>query len=72
MDCHQNDCGYIVILIYDILWKLFENQDIKPIHKRCNIGIFNIPCGGFGDIIVCKTFYECDCDETTINAAFYQ
>lgn len=53
----SKSCKYYEDL-YDILWKLFENQDIKPIHKRCNIGIFNIPCGGFGDIIVCKTFYD--------------
>jgi hypothetical protein len=26
--------------------------------KKLRIGIINVPCGGFGDIIVCQTFYE--------------
>jgi hypothetical protein len=52
-----NKCKYYEDL-YDIIWKLFENKDIKPVHKKCNIGLFNIPCGGFGDIIVCKTLYD--------------
>ena len=26
--------------------------------KSLRIGLINVPCGGFGDIIVCKTFYD--------------
>ena len=45
--------------LYDIFWKLYEKNKLKPEHyKDISIGLFNTPCGGFGDIIVCKTFYD--------------
>ena len=45
--------------LYDIIWKLGEQQKIKKEnYKDVKIGLFNTPCAGFGDIIVCKTFYD--------------
>ena len=45
--------------LYDIIWKLGENQKIKKQnYNGVKIGLFNTPCAGFGDIIVCKTFYD--------------
>ena len=42
-----------------ILWKVFETNKIQKEHyKNVSVGLFNIPCGGFGDIIICKTFYD--------------
>jgi len=43
--------------LYDLPWKLHEGQNIKP-HKKLRIGLINIPCGGFGDIITCHIFSE--------------
>ncbi len=45
--------------LYDIIWKLGENKKIKKEnYNGVKIGLFNTPCAGFGDIIVCKTFYD--------------
>ena len=45
--------------LYDIIWKLGEQQKIKKEnYNGVKIGLFNTPCAGFGDIIVCKTFYD--------------
>lgn len=45
--------------LYDIFWKISENDKINNKHyMNISIGLFNTPCGGFGDIIVCKTFYD--------------
>ena len=45
--------------LYDIPWKLFINKKINNLHsKNINIGLLNVPCGGFGDVIICKTFYD--------------
>ena len=45
--------------LYDIFWKISEDIKIKKEHyDNISIGLFNIPCAGFGDIIVCKTFYD--------------
>jgi len=43
--------------LYEIPWIL---QEGKPLVKKnkVRIGLINVPCGGFGDIIVCHTFYE--------------
>ena len=35
-----------------------EHKIKKKIYNNVSIGLFNIPCAGFGDIIVCKTFYD--------------
>ena len=38
--------------LYDIIWKLGENQKIKKEnYNGVKIGLFNTPCAGFGDII---------------------
>jgi len=51
-------CSYYEDL-YEIFWKLHENKKVKESHyKSVSVGLFNIPCGGFGDIIVCKTMYD--------------
>jgi hypothetical protein len=43
--------------LYEIPWRLNEGK--KNTNKRkLRIGLINVPCGGFGDIIVCQTFYE--------------
>ena len=45
--------------LYDIVWKLGEGKKIeKKNYNGIKIGLFNTPCAGFGDIIVCKTFYD--------------
>ncbi len=45
--------------LYDTVWKLGENKKIqKKNYNGVKIGLFNTPCAGFGDIIVCKTFYD--------------
>ncbi len=54
----SNKCKYFEDL-YDIFWKLHENDKLNKGHySNVSIGLFNTPCGGFGDIIVCKTFYD--------------
>ena len=45
--------------LHEIIWKV--NEDIKIKKEDFNnmkIGLINTPCAGFGDIIVCKTFYD--------------
>lgn len=45
--------------LYDVPWKLQEKNSLKKTDtKGLRIGLFNIPCGGFGDVIVCQTFSE--------------
>lgn len=45
--------------LYDIVWKIGEDKKIENKHYNgIKIGLFNTPCAGFGDIIVCKTFYD--------------
>jgi hypothetical protein len=54
----SSKCNYYEDL-YMIFWKLFEYSNIQKKHfQTCSVGLFNIPCGGFGDIIICKTFYD--------------
>ena len=43
--------------LYDIPWTLLENKTLTN-KKKLRIGLINVPCGGFGVIIVCQTFYE--------------
>lgn len=44
--------------LYDIFWKPFEGVPLeKP--PKLSVGLFNIPCAGFGDVILCKSFYDC-------------
>jgi len=43
----------------DILWKYYSKNDLEKKHtQNITIGLFNVPCGGFGDIIVTKTFHD--------------
>ena len=45
--------------LYNVLWKSCEDDKIQRKHyKDVSIGLFNVPCGGFGDIIVTKTFHD--------------
>ena len=45
--------------LYDTLWKSIEPKRLEKKHfNKISIGLFNIPCGGFGDIIVTKTFHD--------------
>ena len=45
--------------LYNVLWKTCENEKLQRKHYNgVSIGLFNVPCGGFGDIIVTKTFYD--------------
>lgn len=45
--------------LHNILWKSVINQKIEKKHyNKIKIGLFNVPCGGFGDIIVTKTFHD--------------
>ena len=45
--------------LYDVPWNLFLDKKINRLHsKNINIGLLNVPCGGFGDVIICKTFYD--------------
>jgi hypothetical protein len=45
--------------LYDILWRSVEKKRIEKKHfHNISIGLFNVPCGGFGDIIVTKTFHD--------------
>lgn len=50
------ECKYYEDL-YDIIWKLNENNNNKY-SQNVSIALINTPCAGFGDIIVCKTFYD--------------
>ena len=43
--------------LYDIPWELKEGIKLTK-GKKLRIALINVPCGGFGDIIVCQTFYE--------------
>lgn len=49
----KNDCDKV---IYESIEKL--NLKLLPKDKKIKIGLVNLPCAGFGDIIVCKTFYD--------------
>mgnify|MGYP001262831895 CR=1 FL=1 len=45
--------------LYNVLWKSVEDKRLEKKHyHNIRIGLFNVPCGGFGDIIVTKTFHD--------------
>ena len=45
--------------VYDIRWKLHIGEKINKYHyKDINIGLVNLECGGYGDIIKCIKFYR--------------
>ena len=45
--------------IYDISWKLHLGEKIQKIHyDKLKIGLMNIPCGGYGDVIKCIKIYN--------------
>ena len=45
--------------LYNVLWRSCEKEKLQRKHyKDVKIGLFNVPCGGFGDIIVTKTFHD--------------
>jgi hypothetical protein len=43
--------------LYDIPWIIEEGKSLIKKNK-VRIALINVPCGGFGDIIVCQTFYD--------------
>ena len=48
--------------LYEIPWKVLEgnsmNKDASSTQNKLRVALINVPCGGFGDIIVCQTFYD--------------
>ena len=45
--------------LWNIPWKLYKPNELKKeYYKNLTIGLFNVPCGGFGDIILTKTFHD--------------
>ena len=42
--------------LYSIPWKYLEGKPCQHT-QSLRIGLINVPCGGFGDIISCSTFY---------------
>ena len=39
--------------LWNIPWKIYKPTELKrEYYKNLTIGLFNIPCGGFGDIIL--------------------
>lgn len=45
----------------DSIWEIFETNKhriTKQDYSKIKIGLLNIPCNGFGDIITCYTFYN--------------
>ena len=48
--------------LYEIPWIYSEdllNEGSRVTNKKkLRIALINVPCGGFGDVIVCQTFYE--------------
>lgn len=48
--------------LYEIPWKLEEinlqKNKKKAKVKKLRIGLINVPCNGFGDVIVCHTMYQ--------------
>ena len=43
--------------LYEIPWSLEEGNPLTK-KGKLRIALVNVPCGGFGDIIVCQTLYE--------------
>tara|TARA_A100001015_G_scaffold320944_1_gene449275 strand:- start:1563 stop:2906 length:1344 start_codon:yes stop_codon:yes gene_type:complete len=45
--------------IYDIRWKLHLGEKVQKKHyKNIKLGLINVPCGGYGDVIKCIKIYE--------------
>ena len=45
--------------IYDIKWNLNLNKQVKKHHyKDIILGLINVPCGGYGDVIKCIKIYQ--------------
>ena len=45
--------------LYDIRLNQFIGEKIKKIHyDKIKLGIINIPCGGYGDVIKCIKVYD--------------
>ena len=43
--------------LYEIPWSLEEGKKLVK-KSKVRIGLINVPCGGFGDIIACQTLYD--------------
>ena len=46
--------NYMIIL--DLLY--YDKKVETKHYNGINIALLNVPCGGFGDVIACKTFYD--------------
>ena len=45
--------------LYNVIWRSCEKDKLERKHyQKLSIGLFNVPCGGFGDVIACKTLYD--------------
>lgn len=45
--------------MYNLSWKLYESEIFNEKYSdNLTIGLFNVPCGGFGDVILTKTFHD--------------
>ena len=43
--------------LYEIPWSIEEGKKLTN-KRKLRIALINVPCGGFGDIIVCQTMYD--------------
>ena len=43
--------------LYEIPWSIEEGKKLTS-KRKLRIALINVPCGGFGDIIVCQTMYD--------------
>ena len=39
-------------------YSFYEGKKLLPKESKIKVGLINIPCGGFGDIVNCKTFAD--------------
>ena len=51
-------CKYYEDTTYISLYYLEDQKiKIKPQQSKLHVGLINIPCSGFGDIVNCSIFY---------------
>ena len=54
-DQHQDESSSSTSMTLDTL---FEGKKITQKESKVSVGLINVPCGGFGDIVNCKTFSD--------------
>lgn len=48
--------------IYNITWEAYLDAKLEKKHyDNLKIGLINVPCGGYGDVIKCKNLYDYFC-----------